>query len=371
MEKLKGLMCHPTVCAVNDNYQIMIPVEYDMLISVRVGENIYYNHSNGIRISSQRVQRISVPAIELDKHKKYTVICQKMIERKPYRPVTEPEYELEYNFKPIEKTEDINIYHLADVHGEEDGAVGSAQFLNKEIDLLIMNGDLAEYSDSIEDVTIAYRMASRITKGEVPCIISRGNHDLRGALAEHLADFMPNDNGNSYFTFKVGCIWGILVDCGEDKVDDNIEYGNTICCHQFRVEQEKFINKVIENAKDHYEKDDIKYRLVISHVPFSFKMESPFDIEKDMYARWGSVIKENIKPDLMLCGHIHKPLVSYIGSEHDELGQPCTVISGSDNKWINETTKLHTGMYMNLNPGVAKLIFNTKDKIVGEEIVEF
>lgn len=50
---------------------------------------------------------------------------------------------------------------------------------------------------------------------------------------------MPGDDGRSYYTFKVGCIWGILVDTGEDKEDSHAEYGGIICCHDFRLEQEK------------------------------------------------------------------------------------------------------------------------------------
>lgn len=368
---VNGLKCHPTVCAVNNDYQIMILPETDMLISVKVGDNIYYNHNNGIRVSSACVQRVIVPSKELDKHKKYSVLCRKMLERKPYRSVTEDEYELEYNFRPLEKTENINIYHLADVHGAEKEAIGAAKFLNIDYDLLVLNGDLSSHSDSVDAVTIVYRLASDITKGEIPCVVSRGNHDLRGKYAENLHEFMPGDNGKSYYTFKIGCIWGILVDTGEDKPDDNIEYGNTICCSNFRVEQEKMIKQVIANAEKEYEQEDVKYKIVVSHVPFPFKFEPPFDIEEEMYTKWCRLLEDNIKPDLMLCGHLHKTFVSEKGSEHDAYGQPCTIVLGSDMQLADDWTATFTGMYMNLSKGNAKITFNTNTEVTGKEEITF
>ncbi len=197
---------NPTVCIVGNTYQIMIITEQDALVSVRVGDNVYYNHSNGIRVSSSGVHRISVPSEELDKARKYTIIIEKMIERLPYFSKIATAIEKAYKFSPLEKTNDINIYHLADVHGQFEQAVNVAKCCGKDIDLLIMNGDISNASDTFDDIILCYKIASEVTKGEFPCIISRGNHDLRGMEAQNLAKYMPGDNGKSYYTFKAGCI---------------------------------------------------------------------------------------------------------------------------------------------------------------------
>ena len=42
---------NPTVCVVGKSYQIMIITDKEALVSVCVGENTYYCHSNGIRIA--------------------------------------------------------------------------------------------------------------------------------------------------------------------------------------------------------------------------------------------------------------------------------------------------------------------------------
>lgn len=360
---------NPTVCIVGNTYQIMIITEQDALVKVRVGNNIYYNHSNGIRVSSSGVHRISVPSEELDKARKYTIAIEKMMERRPYFPEIAPAVEKTYEFRPVEKTNDINIYHLADVHGQFEQAVNVVKCCGKEIDLLIMNGDISNTSDTFDDIILCYKIASEVTKGEFPCIISRGNHDLRGLEAQNLAKYMPGDNGKSYYTFRAGCIWGLLVDTGEDKDDNHPEYGGTICCHEFRLEQENMIKNTIKNAAGEYAQDGIKYKFIVSHVPFTFKRENPFDIERQLYSNWSELIKKNINPDLMLCGHTHKACVSECGSKYDDLGQPCTIIVGSDVSKDDSGKSVFAGALININNGVAKIVLNTENEILFEEIV--
>jgi 3',5'-cyclic AMP phosphodiesterase CpdA len=57
-----------------------------------------------------------------------------------------------------------------------------------DIDLLVLNGDISDHSSSVQNISMIYQIASGITEGRRPCIYSRGNHDMRGAFAEHLAE---------------------------------------------------------------------------------------------------------------------------------------------------------------------------------------
>ena len=367
-----ALKYNPTVCVVGEKYQIMVVTWCEALISVRVGEKTYYNHSNGIRISAPGVHKFFVPQEALDKACSYTVTCEALIDRSPYFPKKEPASEITYSFRPIKKTNDIKIYHLADVHGWWDYAIWASEYFNVEYDLLILNGDISSTSNTFEEMTLPLKIASEITKGEFPCIISRGNHDLRGYCAEELSNYMPGDNGKSYYTFKVGCIWGVLVDTGEDKDDSCPAYGGTTCCHEFRLEQDEMIKNIIKNASSEYEATDVKYKLVISHVPFTFKRNGEFDIERDIYSSWSKMLKENIKPDLMLSGHTHTACISKEGSEYDDLGQPCTIIVGSN--FLSDTSdpdNVLAGAFITLEEHRADVKINTKKQIILEGKIEF
>lgn len=362
---------HPAVCPVRDTYQIIVVTQCEALISIKVGNRYYFNHSNGIRISSAGVHKFSVPVQELDCQRKYTVVAANLTERLAYFTNPAESVEQEYEFKPLEKTVDINIYHIADCHGMFEQAVDIAKNCGREIDLLVLNGDISSTSDSFDDMTLWCKIASVITGGKIPCVVSRGNHDLRGSGAQKLAECMPTDCGKSYYTFRAGCVWGMLVDAGEDKDDESLEYGETVCCHDFRLEQDKMISDTVGRASGEYEADGIEYKLVISHIPFTFRRNAPFDIEKELYSKWAKTIKENINPDIMLCGHTHTACISECGSEYDELGHPCTIVVGSDVSANESGEKVLGGLLITLNSGFADVSVNNKNGILFEDRIDF
>ena len=322
------LQTSPAVFAVGYNYQIMVEVQSQSLMSVIIGDKTYYDESNGIMNSLNSLHRVIVPMEALDNAKEYTVCIRPIIERKPYFTETEEPVEFHFKFNPV-PTKSIRVYHISDAHNEIELPVKAAKAFGK-LDLLILNGDVIDHSGSPEKFANIYEICALLTGGNIPVIFSRGNHDMRGNFAEKFANYTPSQYGNTYYTFRLGSIWGILLDCGEDKLDTHQEYGYTVACHTFRERQTDYIHSVIKNAQSEYEQEDIKTRLIISHVPFTQKLTAPFDIEEDIYHKWASLLKEHIKPDLMICGHTHKYGINYVGGENDQLGQPCTVVIASE-----------------------------------------
>lgn len=279
------LKTSPAVFAVGSTYQIMAQTEREALVFVRVGEKTYYDESNGIMNSLSPVHRVTVPMKVLDAEKRYTVCVREIVERKPYFTQTEELVELSYTFSPVSES-DIRIYHIADAHNRIDQPVAAAKAFGR-IDLLILNGDVIDHSGAPEKFDNIYEICARITNGAVPVVFSRGNHDMRGQFAEKFIDYTPHQTGNTYYTFRLGRIWGIVLDCGEDKKERCAEYGHTVACHCFRERQTAFLESVIENADKEYQAPGVKTRLVIAHNPFSMKKERPFDIEEKLFSHWG------------------------------------------------------------------------------------
>lgn len=319
----------PTVFAVGDKYNIFVPFSEEVIMWVRVGDKNYYDHCNGILRSNTRMHKVELPMAVLDREKEYTVVYKKMIERTPYFPTSEDAREFTVNFRPVADAGDIRIYHISDAHNLVDEPVAAGQYFGDEISLLVLNGDIPNHSGDIANFDAICKIAAGVTGGHCPCVFARGNHDARGIHAEDMPYYIPTMHARTYYTFKVGCVWGLLLDCGEDKNDDRPEYGGTICFHQFREEETEFIHHVIANAEQEYAAPDVKHKLVISHVAFTHICEPPFDIEQDLYREWARLIRENIKPDLLLFGHHHMVEISPVGSDFDHLGQPCTAIIGS------------------------------------------
>lgn len=318
----------PAVFVVGNSYQILVPVKKSSLLWVEVGGKCYYDEQNGIMRSLTCIHRVSVPMEELDRAKKYTVCERVIIKRTPKFPKTKDVCRTDFEFRPIPEN-NIRIYHIADTHNHVDAPVKSAKAFGS-IDLLIMNGDIPNHSGEVKYFDTIYEIAEKLTGGNIPVVFARGNHDLRGFHAEEIADYTPNQNGNTYYSFTLGNIWGLVLDCGEDKDDSHPEYGFTVACHSFRERQTQYIKSIIENSKNEYDNPDIKYRFIISHNPFTLKLHAPFDIEEEIYSEWAKLIKDNIHPNLMICGHLHGLVLSDIGGKYDDLGQPCRLLVGSD-----------------------------------------
>lgn len=320
----------PAVFAVGCEYQIMVPVTENSLFWIEAGGEKFYDEQNGIMRSLCSTHRVRVPMHVLDRTGEYTACERVIIDRKPYFPETADTVRKTFKFYPVPQ-ENARVYHVADAHNLIEAPVKAASYFGK-IDLLVMNGDIPDHSGDIGNYDTIYKIADLITGGHVPIVFARGNHDMRGYFAELFAEHTPNLNGNTYYTFRVGSIWGLVLDCGEDKDDSNAEYGGTVSCHKFRERQTGYIKEIIKNADNEYNAKGVKHRVIICHNPFTYIQKPPFDIEKEIYGEWAKLIKENIKPEIMLCGHIHELFVSPPGGKWDDLGQPCTVISGSDKK---------------------------------------
>lgn len=327
----------PVVYAVGHEYQIMVPVTCECLMWVQVGDRCYYDDSNGILRSGVTTHRMTVPMEELNRARSYTVCFRRVIQRKPYRTET---HEIEYyesSFRPVPEDRPLHIYHIADTHNRVETPVAAGRYFGEELDLLILNGDIPNHSGEIAFLATIHQIASEITGGELPVVFSRGNHDTRGVYAENIADHTPTRNGCSYFSFRLGHLWGLVLDCGEDKPDDNVEYGHTICCSDFRRRETEYIRSIIQNAREEYEAPGVTNRLVISHAPFTRDYEPPFNIENETYTEWVRLLREYVKPQLLLHGHVHGCYITRPGDELDHRGQPCPVICGSrpeDNRFI-------------------------------------
>ena len=56
------------------------------------------------------------------------------------------------------------------------------------------------------------------------------------------------------------------------------------------------------------------------------------------------MLKEYVKPDLMICGHVHHAYVTNVGDELDAFGQPCPVVVGSAPGSSNATVEGRVGV---------------------------
>ena len=359
----KYFASYPVVYAVDNEYQIMISTtnKEETIVRCKVGDREFFDHSNGIVRSKGHSHKIRIPMEILDKEGKYTLIVQALPERLPYFTKPGKEEVFEFPFRPVKKEkENLHFFLLSDSHDDIESSVEEA-LARGPFDFLILNGDIHSHSGDPALFAAIHIIAGNITKGEIPAVYVRGNHDLRGAYAELLTENTPNFHGNSYFTFRLGPVWGLALDCGEDKPESHEAYGGTNCCHVFRQEETDFIEKVIAKADTEYLADGVKYRFIVSHVNFSEAHKEPFNIEYDTYGKWCRLIRENIHPHFYFHGHEHKEYINYPGSERDFLhaGAPCIVGGIPKN-----AEHPYRGVDLKLTPAALEVNYPDKSEII-------
>ena len=292
------LKCLPTVAVIKNEYQIIVHTDSNGIIGIRIGDKVFYEENSGVLSSEKNYAKINLPQEILDNSCEYTVFFKKTVDRRAYFSEFEDEKSLSFKFKPLKKTDDINIYHIADVHQNYAQAEKTCTYFGNDLDLFILNGDIGEVERE-EDYFNVCEFSGKITKGEIPALFARGNHDARGKLAEKYTDFLPSDGKKTYFEFSVGVVGGIVMDCGEDKADSSNEYGGTNAFEPMRRRETEFLKAVSPKGK---------YVFAVSHIcPLKVvgKDGGQFDIERDVYTEWNRELNR-MGIEFMLSGHEHE-----------------------------------------------------------------
>lgn len=297
--KLKGnsFSCDAVVYAVEDNYQIVFSTNDNSIAWVDVDGAKYYDLYAGSMRSKDLVHKVCVPQTVLDKARAYTICAQQMIYRGPFGGLKGKVISKDHSFKPVDSSDGLKYYALSDVHSAFDGAI-SAAAKQGDLDFLVILGDTVSMVESEKDANATSAMASAITHGGIPVVYARGNHEIKGEMAEDLYKYVGSKDQEFYFTFSLGDVKGIVLDLGEDHDDDWWEYYDTAQFDLYRDEQTALLQQCIE---DNFFSGS-KYRMVLCHIPVTFVNDLhnhvPYKTE------WTKLINQ-MDIDVMLSGHEH------------------------------------------------------------------
>lgn len=359
------LRYNPSVCVIGNEYEIIVNAKENGLLSVRVAGETFEEDNTGCLYSEKSIAKIRVPQSALDQAKSYEVLYRKAIDRKAYFSEFGDEETATFAFKPLEKTEKIHAYHIADVHYNFDIALKTATFFGDELDLLIVNGDIGEVETEENYFEVA-KFVGDVAKGELPVLFIRGNHDTRGKLAEKYADYFPTNGKATYFTFEVGCLAGVAFDCGEDKEDTHLHtdgrpvYNGCNNFKKFRIKETEWLKKVMLPTD--------KIPFVVGHIPpvhTTSHHGDVFDIERDLYAEWDNQF-DRLGAKFMLCGHMHRAYVLLEDDARNTLPHTYPVIVGSACYFGQQPMELW-GTALTIDKDGALVQFTDQDQRVREE----
>lgn len=205
-------------------------------------------------------------------------------------------------FTTLDRTKPtVNFAHFSDIH-ERAGDI--PKLLNiagrKDLDLVIFNGDMCSFSHNEDSFFKGFMDTTVVTFAkELPMYYARGNHETRSYYASRFHDYFSPKKPHLYYTFRQGPVFFVVLDSGEDKPDDDIEYGGLADFDQYRSEQALWLKEILESRE--YQTAPVK--IVISHVPLVTTKRN-WHAEQEMLDKFVPLLNK-YKPDLVMSGHWH------------------------------------------------------------------
>ncbi len=317
--------CTPAVFAVEDTYQIVFSTTARGTAWVEIDGVEYNDTYAGYRTTEERIHKVTVPMEALDNAGSYTVYARTMILRGPYSSFQGATISKEYHWKGVDASDGLQYYAISDVHNVTKTPVQAASYYGDDLDFLINCGDQVSWIDRQSDLEEVYRMCGKITKGAVPVVYARGNHETKGVMADEFHKYVGTNGTDFYFTFRLKNIWGVVLDIGEDHADDFVEYYGAAKFDTYRDEQTAFLDEILLNADTEFDAPGVDYRIAVCHIPLNIKYKN--DHAGDWKDEWVERLNQ-MKLTVLFGGHTHELLYIDDAFEDGSTLEQCENYSG-------------------------------------------
>lgn len=184
----------------------------------------------------------------------------------------------------------VNALVLSDIHENMKPVRKAVSYFSTSPDIVILNGDIVSSMEKSEKFTWILEYANELSKGEIPVAYIRGNHEPRGEYASEMMRYFKTSTGSLYFTFNYGPVWSLVLDCGEDKPDDNKEYSGLVDFTAYVAEETQWLKRLQPDTSE-----STVYRMGITHNPV---------FENEYGNDWTGEL-ERLGLDVVIAGHWH------------------------------------------------------------------
>jgi hypothetical protein len=151
-----------------------------------------------------------------------------------------------------------------DIHGKDSLFNTILKGSRDNRDFVFLNGDMTSNISSHDMIADMYLTTlARNLRGGLPLFVSRGNHELRGKDAVRWMDYFSTPTNTSYYSFRIGKFFFVVLDACEDKPDTDIEYSGIVASKPYMERQEKWLKEVLSSE----ECRSAEVRIVFCHIP--------------------------------------------------------------------------------------------------------
>jgi len=233
---------------------------------------------------------------------------------------------------PSLKSEKISFTVINDVH-ENSGKMASYIKNGNEAgqDFYFLNGDMVDYLQATTqlfpgfiDTAVTYFATTK------PFYYARGNHETRGFVARDLKNYFDYKDGRFYYSFDNGPVHFVVLDCGEDKPDNNRYYYGLADYDSYRLEELEWLKKEVKS--DAFR--NAKHRIVMIHMPVIKEEKQGYGM-KFLADNFGPVL-QGAGVDLMISAHTHRNAFYEAG----ESGFGYPVLVNSNNSFVEVVADL-------------------------------
>lgn len=296
----------------------------------------FYSESNGFKMVDS-VQIVKLTGLEPNTKYRYRIYSQEVTShvgtKVLYGNISASNV---YRKRPLEFTtssrskNEVSFLVLNDIHGNNDLMETLLKDTDWEkTDLVFFNGDMTNDIRSQEQMFDDFLdKAVEVFASEIPMYYARGNHETRGNFATTFPKYFPTPTNELYYIFRQGPICFVVLDCGEDKPDSDMEYSGIVSFDTYREKQAKWLEKALN--QDIFLK--APYRVVMVHMP-------PFGGwhgEKEIADKFVPLLNA-AGVDAMLCGHLHRHV-----HKKPENGRNFPIIANSNKAIIKAYTENST-----------------------------
>ncbi len=266
----------------------------------------YYQTENGNRVVGT-LHKICIPNLTKATEYRYRIFSKEVLKYGGHRILygniasTDVYSQKPLRFRTLDNLkEKISFSVVNDIHGQNDSLKALLKNVKYgETDLVFFNGDMVStMNDETQFFGGFMDTATKMFASEVPSFFARGNHETRGAFSVNFPKYFPTNSGKLYYAFRQGPVYFIVLDCGEDKPDSDIEYSGLAQFDAYRTEQKIWLEKVVRTD----EFKSAKFRVVVVHIPpVGSDWHGPLDINRKILP-----VLNQAGISLMLCGHTHR-----------------------------------------------------------------
>jgi hypothetical protein len=290
---------------------------------VEYGEGNYaihkaFDYNNGLIQANNRINKITLLNLKPGVSHKYKVVSTEITGFKGSRvefgeTITSPMF----GFKtPAAHEDEVKFVIFNDIHDRPQiipqllyrhGYTGN----NRDYDFVVFNGDCFDWvTEEQQLIDHLIKPTTEIFSNEFAFILTQGNHECRGSFSRHIPEYFAYPDHKFYYAFTRGPIRFVILDSGEDKTDDSVEYGGLAAFDRYREIQAKWLEK--EVAGEEFKKAD--FRVVLIHIsPYhSGDWHGPLHCQKV----FGPILNKS-KIDIQISGHTHRYMTHPADATHD------------------------------------------------------